>query len=241
MDLNDIYDGLDADMNAGGTVKYGGISVTDINKASSGAWWWTRGDVNTHQGASYMAQTKIGSFLCPSDAPYQVDRHDPFVSIYFWFDGSTGWEEALYLNNHGSDQYGRTNYLGSAGFLGLTGLPYFDNRRGVFFNRSKTNIRDITDGSSKTLLFGEAMAGDDDQSVNSSTSWAYTWFGAGNLAIAFSLTDSPGWGSFSSRHPKIVQFCMADGAVVGLSTSLDKETYLRLGSISDDLPAEVPN
>lgn len=43
MDLNDIYDGLDADMNAGGTVKYGGISVTDINKASSGAWWWTRG------------------------------------------------------------------------------------------------------------------------------------------------------------------------------------------------------
>jgi hypothetical protein len=134
--------------------------------------------------------------------------------------------------SHPADVYGRTNYVGSAGFLGYVNLPYFDNRRGVFWNRSTTGFRDILDGSSKTLLFGETAG---------AQTTSYTWFGVGVLATAFSLTDDPtGWGPFNSYHPKVVQFCMADGAVVSLSTNIDSETYLRLGSISDGLPCEVP-
>jgi prepilin-type N-terminal cleavage/methylation domain-containing protein len=237
MELNDIYDQLDADMlKTGGTALYEGVSVTDVNKRTSGSYpWWAR------EMAQEMAQAKIGSFVCPSDYPNEYDRHDPFVYIYFWYDGSTGWEEAVYLggasgNPHPADVYGRTNYLGSAGFLGLTGLPYFDNRRGVFFNRSKTNFRDITDGSSKTLLFGEAMGGDESQGAG----WSYTWFGGCLLAEAFVPTETAGWGSFSSRHPHVVQFCMADGAVVALPTNMDGETLLRLGSICDDQPVDLP-
>ncbi|MGB7733430.1 MAG: DUF1559 domain-containing protein [Thermoguttaceae bacterium] len=188
MELNDLYDQLDADLiqsiASGGTPLYNGVSVTDINKASTSPWW-VRGTPPAI-GAQVIAQTRIGSFVCPSDYPYE--RHDPFVCIYFWFDGTTGWEEALYLGNHASDPYGRTNYLGCAGDLGMCGNSYFDPRHGVFYSRSKTNIREITDGTSKTLLFGEAMGGDDSQG----TGWAYTWFGVGNLSSVFSLSDNPG-------------------------------------------------
>jgi prepilin-type N-terminal cleavage/methylation domain-containing protein len=229
MELNDIYDRLDLDI-----ANHQNVSVLDIDKIapSDGASAWCSRDA-----ANAMAQTKIGSFVCPSDWPY--DKHDPFVFMMYYYDGAgTGWEEAYYwgLGTHAADVYGRTNYVGSAGFLGFTCLPYFDNRRGVFWNRSKVAFRDITDGSSKTLLFGEAMGGDESQGGSA----AYTWFGVGVLATAFGLSDTPGWGSFSSRHPNIVQFCMADGAVVALSTKIDEETFLRLGSINDGLPAEIP-
>jgi hypothetical protein len=108
--------------------------------------------------ANAMAQTKIGSFICPSDTPY--DKHAAFMLIYFYFyfdsDNNTGYEDGYYWD---SPPYGRTNYTGVAGFLGYVNIPYFDNRRGVFWNRSKTAFRDINDGSSKTLLFGEMMGG----------------------------------------------------------------------------------
>jgi prepilin-type N-terminal cleavage/methylation domain-containing protein len=225
MELSDIYDKLDTDIDA-----HNGVSVVDVNKISASdpaCAWFSR------DAANAMAQTKIGSFVCPSDTPY--DKHNPFILIYFYFDSgqNTGYEDALYLGSppNAGDVYGRTNYTGVAGFLGYTNIPYFDNRRGVFWNRSKVAFRDINDGASKTLLFGEMMGGSD---------CSYTWFGVGNLATAFALSDNPGWGQFASYHPKIVQFCMADGAVVGLSTSIDPEIYLRLGSIDDGLPAEVP-
>ncbi len=237
MGLADIYDQLDADMiqkASSGTPLYQNVSVVDINKTTTGSGfqyaWWTRAT------AQAMAQTKIGSFICPSDTPY--DKSDPFVAMIYWFDPSanTGYEGEVSLSSsstsHPADVYGRTNYVGSAGFLGYVNLAYFDNRRGVFWNRSKTGFRDITDGSSKTLLFGETMGAD---------TVSYTWFGVGVLATAFSMSDGAGgWGPFNSHHPKTVQFCMADGAVVPLSVDIDWEIYQRLGSIADDLPAEIP-
>ena len=61
---------------------------------------------------------------------------------------------------------GRTNYLGVDGFFERNyspDPPYTYPARasacaGVFANRSKIGFRDITDGTSNTLLFGEARA-----------------------------------------------------------------------------------
>jgi prepilin-type N-terminal cleavage/methylation domain-containing protein len=226
MELNDIYDQLDLDI-----ALHANISVVDIDKigtSDSDAWC-------ARTCANAMAQTKIGSFICPSDSPY--DKHDPFAFMMFYMDTgkNQGVELAYYWGDtttHTSDVYGRTNYMGSAGFLGMVNVPYFDTRRGVFWNRSKIDFRDILDGSSKTLLFGESCGG---------PTSSFTWFGVGVLATAFQIEESPtGWGAFSSYHPKTVQFCMADGATVALSITIDPETYLRLGSIDDTLPAEVP-
>jgi prepilin-type N-terminal cleavage/methylation domain-containing protein len=233
MELQDIWDTADADI-----ANHSGVSVFDIDKVvPSASWdqhtWWRRlgtTPATPKDGARVMAMTKIGSFICPSDQPY--DKPNPFIFMEFDFisGDNTGYEYG-YPGDATMDVFGRTNYAGSAGFLGYTGLPYFDSRRGVFWNRSRVDFRDITDGSSKTLLFGEMCGGQ--------TS-SYAWFGVGVLAVAFKLNDDPGWGEFSSRHPKIVQFCMADGAVVALSTLIDGETYLRLGSIDDGQIAEIP-
>jgi prepilin-type N-terminal cleavage/methylation domain-containing protein len=238
MELSDIYDKLDEDMNlaaGSGSTLYDNVSVLDVNKAgtSNAPPWWGRGS------AQAMAQTKIGWFVCPSDNPY--DKHDPFIYLTFFSNSGTPTEEGVFLGGatgtHPGDVYGRTNYIGSAGYLGFTGVPNWDVLRGVFWNRSKVDFRDIPDGSSKTLLFGETCGGVED---SNGVSWSYTWFGAGNMATGFPLSDTPGWGGFSSLHPKIVQFCMADGATVALSTQIDWGIYLRLGGIADGDPVEIP-
>jgi prepilin-type N-terminal cleavage/methylation domain-containing protein len=233
MGLNDIYDMADADID-----QHYGVSVFDVDKIStqdSAPAWFQRGGTTPaapRDGANAMAQTKIGSFLCPSDTA--SEKPNPFVFMLFYYNAGTATELAYYMSpGEAANVYGRTNYAGSAGELGFINVPEIDARRGVFWNRSKVDFRDITDGSSKTLLFGETMGGEDANS--------YVWFGVGALATAFAPTDGTGsWGPFNSYHPNVVQYCMADGAVVALSTKIDWEIYQRLGSIADDLPAEIP-
>jgi type II secretory pathway pseudopilin PulG len=242
MGMNDIYDLADADID-----QHYGVSVFDVDKPlplyktqdKTPAWFQRTGTnpAAPRDGANAMAQTKIGSFVCPSDSPYEKPK--PFIFMLFYLNGGTAGGTATELAYYESpdpdaaDVYGRTNYLGSAGLIGFINLPETDARRGVFWNRSKVDFRDITDGSSKTLLFGETMGGEDASS--------YVWFGVGALATAFAPTDGTGgWGPFNSYHPNVVQYCMADGAVVALSTKIDWEIYQRLGSIADDLPAEIP-
>jgi prepilin-type processing-associated H-X9-DG protein len=54
-----------------------------------------------------------------------------------------------------NDRFGPTNYLFSAG-------SKYDlkNNDGIFFQDSKTGIRDITDGTSNTIMTGETLRGD---------------------------------------------------------------------------------
>ena len=61
------------------------------------------------------------------------------------------------------------------------------------------------------------------------------------MATGFPLSDVSLPGGFNSYHPHIVQFCMADGAVVALSTQIDwGNIFVPLGGIDDGTPAEVP-
>ena len=130
--------------------------------------------------------------------------------------------------------YGRTDYVGVAGYAGFLGEPPPANDdffRGVFWNRSKIDFRDITDGASHTLLFGEATG---------APVTSYTWAGVGMLPTAWGLTDNPSWYQFGSFHPGIVNFCLADGSVRNLSTKIDYDTFVNLSSIADGERVEVP-
>jgi prepilin-type N-terminal cleavage/methylation domain-containing protein len=221
MEMQSLFDQLDLDKPA-----HKNISVFDVDH--KGDPWWSR--------TQYLwpaAQARIPSFICPSDTPYDNGNHDPWAALvefpYTYM--------AIYLSPAGAgDVLGRTNYLGSAGLMGVIGDSYYDSWRGVFWNRSKTDFRDITDGASNTLLFGEAMGG---REANGS-GHSYTWIGAGPMVTYWSLGEDTGWAQFSSNHPQVVQFCMADGAVRAISKVTDPDIFNHMGAEDDGEPFKMP-
>lgn len=73
----------------------------------------------------------------------------------------------------------------------------------------------------------------------SSQRFSYAWAGAGLLRTYWGLKN-PQWFCFGSKHPGIVQFSMADGAVRSISTEIDNMVYWRLSAMRDGNPVEVP-
>ncbi len=228
-EMNSVWDLMDVDVSA-----HAGISLFDI--AKEGDPYWQRAD------AWRMAQTRIGTFVCPSDTPY--DKPYPAALLYFYYDPSK--DSAVIsrgrFTDGAGDQLGRTNYLGVAGFSGYIAEPRYDFLRGVFYNRSQIDFRDITDGSSNTLLFGEAMGGslpyaDDGSGGNGS----YAWIGAGTMGTGGGLSKDSEWSQFSSYHPGIVQFCMADGAIRQVGLEFDEAVFkYYLGAIADGQTIHAP-
>jgi prepilin-type N-terminal cleavage/methylation domain-containing protein len=222
MELNELA--ITADKDAA-TV---GSSVYDVDVEGTPKWWTT-----ARINAWNMAQTKIPSLICPSDRPSPYQKNGEVI-LGFWgqVSGSTF---TLWRNGFtsGGDPLGRTNYLGCSGYVGHLCDPGWDVWQGVFWNRSKTATRDITDGTSNTFLFGEATAGPDS---------SYSWFGAGPLPTAWGLVEVVGDepSQYRSFHAGVVQFCMADGAVVQIPKTIENETFYRLSGVAEGRPVEPP-
>jgi len=92
-------------------------------------WEWVKdsslGNPNTN-----LSTTVINGYLCPSDIT-----------------GGTNGKE----NDNGT-----SNYLGSYGNKSLNGTEYGTNDdNGIFSRNSNVGLRDITDGTSNTIVFGE--------------------------------------------------------------------------------------
>ncbi|SFI69397.1 DUF1559 domain-containing protein [Planctomicrobium piriforme] len=133
---------------------------------------------------------------------------------------------------------GYSNYRGNMG--AWRGRDYVTYRgspnNGIFFENSGISDRDITDGMSNTLLFGEspfgfwgdlygsvARARDDYYGFNK------YWTGPANCSIT-SPTGTPqiyffGFGSF---HTDNVNFCLADGSARGIANNIDQTLFWSL-------------
>lgn len=110
---------------------------------------------------------------------------------------------------------------------------------GVFMYGKKTKLREITDGTSKTLFLGESIEGDLIQSVNIWTN------GARGQTIRSTATPlnfpsgldagnglmSPGLnGGFASRHPGGALFTFGDGHVDFIPETIDHLAYRQLAT-----------
>src|SRR5262249_37665447 len=107
------------------------LNPTSVYKA-----WWN------YPSAVNAAQTKIKTFVCPSDDPYEatgiadVILHPVRLS-------STDWElirDGFSTAAPPASQFGRTNYLGVSGFSGLIRIPANDGLVGPLYNRSGVKI-----------------------------------------------------------------------------------------------------
>ena len=201
---------------------------------------WT---VNPWNAAQFNPQ----SLLCPS-APSESATQLNFDTGYTTYDAGAGligitwvpWDIETVVQ-------GRTNYTGSAGLVGIVDEPQLDRWRGVFANRSAVRIAKIVDGTTKTLLYGEAVG---TYTKGGEFQHQFSWVGSAICTTIFGLdnADAPSAGEFlahaaqwSSLHNgDIIQFCLADGSVRSLSKSIENNVLDHFAAIGDGETFEIP-
>lgn len=164
-------------------------------------------------------QMRIAQFRCPDDTSEDV--------------------------NPVRDEFGTSNYSGNYGDVALPGSVNANPKAsGILFWNSKLGIRDITDGTSNTLLVGERCI----------SSAAGIWVGARSNQNASDCVTACNHASrlntvidsFSSRHDAGAQFLLCDGSVRFISDEIDsqdavnppKGLYQKLANRNDGQPVE---
>ncbi len=125
--------------------------------------------------------------------------------------------------------------------------PWLDKINGVAFQAVEYELKDVTDGTSKTYMVGEKylrpesydsriVSIGDDQSC-----WAGDDLDVGRVAddTRIPLQDQPGFTDnlrFGSAHPGVFQMAMCDTSVRSVSYDIDKVTHERLGHRRDGEP-----
>ena len=153
---------------------------------------------------------------------------------------------------------GRSNYVGVNGDLLLDFLPLTDNG-GTFGMSSKHGLRDITDGTSNSVLVGERGWQDvSSTGIGPSAIWAGVRCGIpgtltpNGVALAvrtcvIPLNMAPVGGvnpfgsgiangsrrAFRSHHSNGAHFLMGGGAVRFVSQDIDDQIYGQLGTVAD--------
>jgi len=200
--------------------------------------WWNNGSYNT------AATATIKSYLCPSDSP-NTNTVGVFVTLYCCDDTSTPGEIIFtggYYPDPTGNQYGKTNYVPNAGYLGaVSQYPSLNAYCGPFTDQSGTKMVQVQDGTSNTIFFGETLGGLSPPYPNpygSARDFALAWMGSGGMPTAWGL---PGgsynypwqWYTYGSLHGNIVNFAWGDGSVRPISASADFNNFLYASGMQD--------
>ena len=147
-----------------------------------------------------------------------------------------------------------------AGCTGGENLPVDEDNSGLFFRNSSIDFRQVRDGCSNTLMFGERRFEDFQNvqdlgwmsgtsatlrntavSINTGTYSATIVLGRdyseGRDEEVLDVLTAPdpihATGGFSSRHTGGAQFCVADGSVRFISENIDVDVFSYLGNRED--------
>lgn len=194
-------------------------------------------------------QTPLVAFRCPSDTGPMLNNFDDAA----YTPDSAG---SNYYNRHittdGTNRIpiATSNYIGVAGTSDSTTPPVvtiaaYGECHGQFYQNSRINFRNITDGTSNTLMVGERAwrhgnltvgagnaLGFSANTTASGTSWSVK---SAQLAVIGLMYNGLNWTAtdrahqsrgFSSTHVGGVHFVLCDGSVRFISENVDyrKET-----------------
>ena len=142
---------------------------------------------------------------------------------------------------------GNEDSISFAGCQGGSETQIAEDNEGVFFLNSRIRYRDIKDGSTNTLFFGEKMRIEGDLNWLSGTRTSLKNTGSKPNQLPqkpgfngeprgqtpSGMTDPDVVGGFGSWHTGGAQFALGDGSVRFLSENIDKELYESLGKRGD--------
>ncbi len=162
-----------------------------------------------------MIQVPVEPYVCPS-ASYPSRRNQDLG--YSSYRGNMGWWPSIDPS---------------------TGLQNDPKNNGIFHRNSQVNFRDVTDGTTQTLLFGETLFGGywgdnyaccararDDQPkppapfANFDLNW--------KVDSNYDARCKVNYFSFGSFHGETVNFTMVDGSVRPLAKNIDTVVYRSL-------------
>lgn len=200
---------------------------------------WVESHLSTPAGLALL-QTPIPAYRCASDVGPTLNNFDDSIS------GDTNNYYNRYVTSDGSNRIAiaTSNYVMVANPSSSTTPAVFPSQygpaHGVGFQNSNIRFRDITDGTSNTLLVGERAwkfhdltvgaanaLGFSAQTCNPSSSWNVKSAGLAVLGLGY---DGINWSAnnrihqtrgFSSVHPGGAQFVLCDGSVRFTSESID--------------------
>jgi prepilin-type N-terminal cleavage/methylation domain-containing protein len=180
-----------------------------------------------------IREIHIDTLICPTDDVSPTG----FVEM-----GDERYAMACYVANFGTPDLDEDQEQA----LAANGRPW-----GPFYRNSKTKLKDITDGTAKTLMVGERQNGlfRHQGSHGVHTSYETTWAGAvreitdptddhGHMVL-FQTGHTPNDvdsddRDVSASHSGEAQFLMCDASVHAINEDIDEKVYLALGTMNGE-------
>ncbi|TWT47549.1 DUF1559 family PulG-like putative transporter [Botrimarina hoheduenensis] len=246
--------------------------------AQSGATWYYS-DLFDNNRRQRLSQTTVASYLCPS-APVEPPQAAYLDKMYF-VAASGALSPGSGANDPAVITQGLTHYAGVTGVLGSAGPDTFvvdsdevrnkqlvgrsmpDELIGVFHRRSETSLARVIDGTSQTLMFGEAPGNIGTAVADTLTftgdavngfAQGFAWAGWGCIGTFYGLDVSiqdgaplpesryqTHWRHFGSLHGGgVTQFTLVDGSVHSLTRDTDIGVFHNLSTMKGEDIGSLP-